>query len=73
LGEVTERADYRDGGFAAQLVEYLVQFLSRIRVLLATESDRILSYSFYQSEGGVPLLFSQGVTQHPSQKTDILT
>src|SRR5690242_17821401 len=72
LRELAERTNHRFGSLVAQLVEQPVQFLPRLRILVAAKPNRGLPDIFRQIESRFALLLTQGVAQHASEQANVL-
>src|SRR5512134_859763 len=72
LREMAECAHDRHSSFVAQLIEYHVQFLPRLRVLFAAEANRGLADTLDQIESRLTFLLTQCIAQHASQQADVL-
>ena len=68
---MAECAYDRHSGLVAELIQYRVQFLTRLGVLLAAKPDRGLADIFDQIESRLAFLFTQGIAQHSPEQTDV--
>ena len=70
--EITERAHHDHRLLAAQRIEHLLEFATRLDIVVAPECDRALAHAFDHLERVAALLVAHRVAEQPAQQPDIV-
>ena len=71
LRELAKCANHRFRRLVAQLIQHHVQFVPRLQVLLAPESNRGLANILDKIKSRLAFLLTQGIAQHTAKQADI--